>query len=488
MAEAEAQTKQPITDEIATTAKDLDLFAGWLRRLENPDPVLRTEAGGKGLRLYDEVDRDSHAGAVLQTRRLAVTGKPWSVQPAGKTARAKAIAEAVEAAFNGCNFNQFCQEILKAALYGFYGAEVMWQATGGRWVPKKLRAKHPRRFSFDLEREPRLLTPENMIDGEALPPRKFIIFTFGSSDNPYGEGLGQKLWWSVWFKKHGIKFWLVFLEKFGMPTAVGKYPPGTEPKQQQALLDAIDAIQNETGVKIPNTMAIDLLEASRTGTATHQPLCEYMDRQMSKAVLGQTATTEGTPGKLGNDDVQGDVRQDILEADASLLCECLNETLVRWIVDFNFWGVTDYPTLRIQTEDEEDSGALAERDKNLAAVGVKFRAPYFKTAYGLAEDDFDLADGVGGEAVGGSFAESADLSPAATLGAITDRAMESDAMAGMVAPIEKLLGEVTSLEEYRDRLIDLYPDLDDQALGNVLQQAMAVADLSGRFDGSGKTA
>ena len=68
-------TKRPITDEIATTQKDIDVFAGWLQRLENPDPTLRTESKGKGLKLYDEVDRDSHAGSVLQTRYLSVVGK-----------------------------------------------------------------------------------------------------------------------------------------------------------------------------------------------------------------------------------------------------------------------------------------------------------------------------------------------------------------------------------------------------------------------------
>ncbi len=111
---------------------------------------------------------------------------------------------------------------------------------------------------------------------EDLPDRKFIVFTYGSSDNPYGNGLGQKLWWPMWFKKNGIKFWLVFLEKYGMPTALGKYPPGTPPDQQAALLDALDAIQNETGIKIPETKAIELIEASRQGTATYGEMCEYI--------------------------------------------------------------------------------------------------------------------------------------------------------------------------------------------------------------------
>jgi len=64
-----------VTDEVATIAKDIDIFSGWIKRLENPDPVLRSEAAGRGLKLYDEVDRDAHAGSVLQQRALAVVGK-----------------------------------------------------------------------------------------------------------------------------------------------------------------------------------------------------------------------------------------------------------------------------------------------------------------------------------------------------------------------------------------------------------------------------
>src|SRR4030042_3756733 len=77
----EETPQKPVTDEIATAQKDMDIFAGWLKRLENPDQTLRTESQGKGLKLYDEVDRDPHAGAVLQSRYLSVVGKDWSVVP-----------------------------------------------------------------------------------------------------------------------------------------------------------------------------------------------------------------------------------------------------------------------------------------------------------------------------------------------------------------------------------------------------------------------
>lgn len=393
MAVDKEKKQRPITDEIATASKDFDIFTGWLNRLENPDPTLRTEAAGKGLKLYDEVDRDPQAGAVLQTRYLSVISKKWEVLPGEEPAtkglpatmtQAQKVANFVKQTLLNMNFDQARQELLQAILYGFYVGEVIWEAKKNAIVPARIRAKHPRRFSFTMDRDLRLLTLENMIEGEPIPDRKFIRFTYGSSDNPYGKGLGQKLWWPIWFKKNGIKFWLIFLEKFGMPTAVGKYPTGTPPEQQQALLDAIEAIQNETGIKIPDSMAIDLLEAARSGKVTYETICEYMDKQISKAVLGQTATTEGTPGKLGNEQSQKKTKQDIVEADAGLLDECLNNSIVRWIVDYNYPGITAYPKIKTRTEAEKDLKALAERDSVLAKnIGLPIGKRYFYETYAI---------------------------------------------------------------------------------------------------------
>ena len=395
----EIKPKIPVLEknEIATIRKDIDIFVGWINRLENPDPVLRSEAAGKGIRLYDEVDRDAHAGSCLQTRYLSVVGKEWSIVPAespSKTGRPssmskeKVVADFVSNVLENCNFDQARQEILQAILYGFYIVEVLWEKKRGAIVIKKLIGKHPRRFSFTADRELRLLTLQNMIEGDALPERKFIVFQFGDSDNPYGKGIGRKLWWPVWFKKHGIKFWMVFLEKFGMPTVKGKYPPGTLKDQQDKLLEVINAIQTDAGVIVPDSMDIEFIEASRAGTVHYADLCAYMDRQISKAVLGQTATTEGTPGKLGNEKAQGDVRQEITEADADLLDSALNETLIRWIVDFNFPGVVDYPKIVTFAAQKPELTARRDIDKTLAVdIGVPIGNSYFYKTYDIPEPE-----------------------------------------------------------------------------------------------------
>lgn len=519
MEEQSQKVAAPITDEIATAAKDIDIFAGYLGRLENPDPVLRTEARGKGLKLYDEVDRDAHAGSVLQTRRLAVASKEWEVLPAEEQGRGEKIADFVKAALSNIGLTGTIGELMQAVLYGFYAAEVMWTATGGNWLPAKLIAKHPRRFVFTDKRELRLLTPSSMIDGEEVPQRKFVVFSWGDSDNPYGKGLGQKLWWPVWFKKNGIKFWLVFLEKFGNPTPVGKYPPGTAPDQQKALLEAIEAIQNETGIKIPANMAIELLEAKRSGDGSYESLCKYFDSQISKAVLGQTLTTEisGT-GSYAAAQTHEEVRQDLVKADADALCEMLNATLVRWIVDLNFGPQAAYPTLWLRTEPEADLNALADRDKKLAVdIGVPIDEGYWYETYGVPRPE-DADAGTRGRADGENGGAKAPTRPSrpsarpsvfanpergkSPLGAFNgpvaftadQQAIEGlkaalfnqglDASRAMLAPIIAAINSSSGFDEAKAKIMAAAGDMDDAALTELLAQALFAADCWGRINGA----
>ena len=65
-------------------------------------------------------------------------------------------------------------------------------------------------------------------------------------------------------------------------------------------------------------------------------------------MLGQTASAEGTPGKLGDSQDQQAVRQDILKADVRQFEQTLNRDLVIPYVNFNFGKQEKYPKLRIK--------------------------------------------------------------------------------------------------------------------------------------------
>lgn len=469
----------PISDEIAIISKDVDVTAGFF--MENPDPTLLSESKGKGLKLYDEIDRDAHAGSVLQTRYLSVAGEKWEVTPGDESPRGKEIAEFVTNALKNTNFKQAVQELLQGILYGYFAAEVMWSVKEGKVVPARLIGKHPRRFAFTMERELRLLTRDNTTQGEEVPDRKFIVFSCGDSDNPYGKGLGQKLWWPVWFKKHGIKFWLIFLDKFGMPTGVGKYPSGATPDQKKTLREAIDAIHSETGVTIPETMAIELLEASRSGKVTYETLCEYMDKQISKAVLGQTLTTEVSGGSFAASKTHDDVRQDIKEADAGLLAECLNQSLIPWLVDYNFAGVSEYPTLRFITEKEQVLKDLAERDEVLVnQIGVEVDDDYWYDTYNLPRPAAGAKVNKPQQAREFSEALKPFTQEQQALEDLADAALGATDLTGNEEQILNIVQEAASYEEAMENLLAFYPQMKMDSLQAGLEAALLNAELHGR--------
>jgi phage gp29-like protein len=224
-----------------------------------------------------------------------------------------------------------------------------------------------------------------MVEGEALPERKFIVHSVGGKDgSPFGQGVGSRLFWPVFFKRKGIGFWLIFADKFGSPTSVGKYPAGASLADQQKLLDALDAIAQDAGVIVPEGMRIELLEAKRSGSIdTYEKLARYMDEQITLAVLGETMTTIAQAAGLGSGlaDVHNDVRKELAQADADLLSDTLNATLVKWIVDYNVPGAA-YPKVWRSFKETIDLNARADRDTKIKGLGFEPDQNYITETYG----------------------------------------------------------------------------------------------------------
>ena len=236
---------------------------------------------------------------------------------------------------------------------------------------------------FDLEGNLRLITIDHP-NGMKLPDRKFWVFSAGAdhSDNPYGLGLAHYLYWPTFFKRNGIKFWLIFLEKFGMPTAAAKLPPGQaqDPIERDKALQALDAIQSDSGVVVPDNVVIELIEAARSGTADYDTLCQRMDKAISKVVLSQTMTTDDGSSR-SQAEVHQDVQQAVIKSDADLICESLNQQVVTWLTQWNFPNAKP-PRVWRKTEPEEDLMARAERDNKISTLGFEPTEDYILETYG----------------------------------------------------------------------------------------------------------
>lgn len=498
-----AESQKPERNEIASAATDFDIFQGFMEQLANPDEVLRLECGGD-IRIYDNIGRDSRISSNLGTRARAVVGKEWSITPFSQEAIDIKVAEYVQSVFLGFPFDRARRSILRGGtLKGFAVSEIMWDYSEGDTFINDMKYRHQRRFVFDTSGNILLKTIENPMGmdvslRDGLPLCKFQHVTFGDEvETPYGIGLGRELYWPWWFKKNGIKFWMMFCDKFAGPTVKGEYEPGASTEDQNKLLSAAQAVHSNSAIIYPKGMSLDLLEAARSGSiTTYKELAEFMNDEITISILGQTATTTGTAGKLGNEQAQENVKDDIVKADADSLCEAFNARdtgVVRWLVDYQFPGLGRYPQMWIDCEEEEDKKTLAERDDKLSTSmeksGLKLTKSYYVRTHGLQENDVEIIpfpsppSAKGGKGGVLAFAESDPLATDAS-DLLTDR-LAQQAMKETDRWIEQLRTltmNADSLETLSNKIVEQFGSMDTAELGGIIAQAMTLGEVSGRAD------
>lgn len=493
MTNAPSTPKKDLNQEVATVDKDI-LFPAFDGILRNADDTLLTRGGAEGLKIYDNLERDGSVYGYLGKRKLAVTARTWEVVPGGPGRKEKKAAEVAKAMLEAVGFDRLCMSLMDAILKGYAVAEVLWDTDGGTYYPREIKPKNQRRFTFDVEGHLRLLTQQNMYRGEELPPRKFIVHTFGEKDgSPYGLGLGSRLFWYVLFKREDFRSWLLFLDKFASPTAVGKYPPGAGQTEQQKLLAVLGAISRDCGVVIPEGMDIELLEAKRSTAGSHEAFCRYLDEQIALIILGDAPGAKDSGGALASAAIlRNEVRLELVAADADLLSDTLNQTLLTWITELNVPGAIP-PKVWREVKPTEDLVARSERDKNISTLGYRPTLKHVTETYGGEWEQIPgfRVSGGGGQQPStpdpgqyAAFAEGVSFPDQEALDAAADNlpADEMDvAMRAMLKPVAELLAKGTSPEEAMARLEEIFPDLDATALATQLARAMFVAQVWGRL-------
>jgi phage gp29-like protein len=457
---------------------------------------------GDYLTLAEEMEeRDPHYRCEMGKRRLAVSGLPVVVESASDDPGDIMIADEVRRLVKFPGFRGLIKDLLDANGKGYSVAEIIWQR-GQRWTPARYEWRDPRFFRFDrlARRNLRLIDPVNISEGIELAPFKFIVhLPHLKTGLPIRGGIARVAAWSYLCKNYTIKDWLAFAEIFGMPLRLGKYGPGAKVEDVKVLKMAVANLGSDAAAVIPESMQIDFIEAAKStgGDTLFMRLADWLDVQISRAILGQSATTSGTPGKLGSDEAQSQVRDDIRDDDALQLAETINRDLIRPFVDLNFGPQKDYPELLLRAVENDDLTVLTSALEKLVPLGLRVEQSVVRDKLNIpdpAEDGELLAPAAAPGAAAGLAAQSIpaenralNAQTTATAEAdpvelITRQALETAAIAPLLLPIEKLLEESASLEEFRDSLLSITSAMNISEMAATMQRAMVLADQSGRFD------
>lgn len=462
--------------------------------------------------LFQEMEeKDAHLYSVLASRKLAVTGLEMEILPASDSAEDKRIAEAAREMFDyEESLGDDLRDVLDAIGKGFSVNEIIWDLSEGQYWIKRLSWIHQKHFTFSprdtrlpMHTEPYIITEANPIHGEELRPYKYVYFrSRARSGSPSRGGLIRPCAYMYLFKNYDVKDWVVFAERFAMPIRVGKYKPETSEADKDVLKDAVFNLASDAAAVISDSTLIEFIEQQAKGASVDvfERLAAFCDAAMSKAVLGHSASSESTPGKLGSEHEASDLRQDLLESDARALANIIkNQMLAPWVA-VNFGPDKAVPKVKFAYEPPEDRKSEAETYGTLVSqVGLPIPLQHIYDKFGIPAPDGEEQTTSGarsGDALpmalkgcpscgGGHKQLALKDGPADAVDGIVESTLSEDVSGDMVESIRKIVMTSVSLEDAREKLYEAYKALDAASLGEVMARGMMLADLVGREEAEG---
>lgn len=503
--------RSPLTGYPADGLNPLRL-ATILREADAGDPI-------RFLELAETIEeRDPHYLGVLATRKRSVSQLDITVEAASDDEEDIRRADLVRDWLKRDELTDELFDILDCIGKGYSFTEIVWSRDGGIWTPARLETRDPRWFRFDRHD----LTTPLMLDetgsDQPLPAFKFIFARIrAKSGLPLRSGLARVAAWGWMFKMFTQRDWAIFTQTYGQPLRVGKYGPGATEADRDTLFNAVANIAGDCAAIIPESMQIEFVETANLGASSslYKERADWLDQQLSKAVLGQTATTDAVVGGLGSGREHRQVQEDIERADAKALAAILNRDLIGPWMQLNWGRDRPPPRLVIARPEADDVDLIVRSAAALVPLGLRVSQGEIRAKLGLkdpAEDDEilaaqpDPAPGAApdlqtspikrfsgefkrGETPGGvQTAPQAEEASAAKIPALSVPDLLADrlaaearpAMEAMLARIEAMIGAAGSLEELREMLLAGFPEIDAAELGAVLATAMVAGHAAGR--------
>ncbi|WP_375660950.1 DUF935 domain-containing protein [Bartonella sp. CL71SXKL] len=453
----------------------------------------------------DMEERDLHYRAVLGMRKNALTGVEPGVIAASNSAQDKKIADAVREVISAPTFvDDYVTDLLDALGKGYAVVETLWDKSAKEWWPVAWKWRDQRFFQLDRRDGFHLrLKEEGSLHGSELPAYKFSIHRPKlKSGLPIRSGLARLAAWAFLFKSYTLKDWMAFLEVYGMPLRVGKYGASSSHEERRVLIQAVRDLSSDAAAIIPKEMEIEFIEAAGgSGNAVFASKAEYLDRQISKGVLGQTMTTDDG-ASFSQARIHENVRHDIARADARQLALTANRDLIVPFVEINFGRQERTPLVYWPISENEDIKAISDALEKLVPLGLRVGAQEVRNKIGFSQptkeedvlkapdnalDDergekahvcadcggvFDVSvtrESKGAKEKGGKYHDELDR---LSQEALSD--WEED-LEPLLEPFKKLVREATSYEDILKGLDELLGEMDHHALAARLAKVQMIA-------------
>jgi phage gp29-like protein len=357
----------------------------------------------------DARQKDCHLQSVLQTSEESISGLDWELElPDKATKKEQQAAAWVDAQLRACDdLARLFAHHAGARYYGHAVTEITWKRVGSKLAPSSFTFHSARRFGY---REANGLLvwrdtgmSQDGVDFRADFPFRFIVSQPRvTGDVACREGLVRVLMWAALFRNWTLSDWLKLGEVAWKPWRIGYYKKDqSDPEDRAILEEAIEMMSSTGAAALPDSVKLELSNPQGTGgggkSTTHVDLFDKMAAEMSKAVLGQTLTTD--QGKVGSQalgNVHDDQKRSILEACARSIAADFTRDLVTRIYALNFPTTVRVARLRLVTQDAKDFASFAKGVKDLKDAGTRIPQAWVRDQAGIREPEANeecLGDG-----------------------------------------------------------------------------------------------
>ena len=469
--------------------------------------------------LYEDMEeKDGHIAAELGKRRRALL-VDWSVVPPDNPTPAEKRNAELLAELVGeiADFEDVLFDVTDAIGKGFSCCEIEWHKPGKYWLPKTITHRPQSWFTVHRGYRQQLrLRSNTTVDGIVGEP----LQTFGwithvhKAKSGYLErtAMFRQLVWPYLFKNYSVGDLAEFLEIYGIPVRIGKYPSGASEKEKMTLLRALVGIGHNAAGIIPAGMELDFLDAATGDPKAFELMLNWCERTQSKVILGGTLTS-GADGKsstnaLGN--VHNEVRKDLRDSDIRQVGSTITRDLLYPLALLNGLapdGMRRCSVFQLDVGETEDMAAYAEALPKLVDIGVQIPVQWAQEKLGIPQPEDGepvlqatspamwrqgMAATTGRVPFPGHLwgvAAAAGQLPAGQLPPSPQTAMQPQLAANIKAPaaawvdkIRELVSQATSLEQIRDGIAALDPNMSLDDYAAAMAEALAAAHLAGRYE------
>lgn len=327
---------------------DMEEYKTALRGAEDVDFTRRVRLYD----LYNDTLLDSHLFCVTQKRKSGVLGRKIEFRRGG------VADDRVNEQISSPWFLRFIEDALDAQFWGFTLLQFYINEKG--WIDYYC---VPRKHVDPVRRL--IKHRQDNITGEPFEAYGDLLMICGKEP----LGILARTVPYVLYKRGTMNDWAEFSELFGMPVRKYTYE-SSDPESVNAAMDAA-AIQGGAAVYFcPEDSKLEFIESgNKTGSSElYASLVDRCNAEMSKAVLGNTLTTEASKtGTQALGTVHDKVEQELADQDALFILNLLNYDMTD---QFAALGVNTEGGEFVYVETEDAAATRAKAELLEKAAGV----------------------------------------------------------------------------------------------------------------------